>query len=97
MDDAVRMRGNQQLSSTGWVTPLGRHGSDFIHAVNGYIMICCIRQQKLLPASVINKDLEGKIQPIEDAESRSVSRKERFAQRSRFIITYAVGLQPLTH
>ena len=31
--------GSQDSSRSGWVPPLGRHGSEFVHASNGYLMI----------------------------------------------------------
>lgn len=68
---------SQQPVSSGWTPPLGRHGSDFVHATNGNIMICSKTQEKLLPAAVINEELEEKVLEIEEAQSRKVSRKER--------------------
>ena len=68
---------SQQPLSRGWTPPLGRHGSDFVHVANGYIMICSKTQEKLLPAAVINEELEEKVLEIEESQSRKVSRKER--------------------
>lgn len=67
----------QQPNSTGWTSPLGRQGSDFVHAANGYIMVCNKTQEKLLPAAVVNEELEEKVLEIEEAQARKVSRKER--------------------
>ena len=61
--------------------PLGRHGSDCVHATNGYLMVCVKRQEKLLPAGVINEALEEKALEIEAREARPVPRKERRALR----------------
>ena len=49
---------NQDAMRSGWVPPLGRHGSELVHATNGYLMICVKRQEKLLPAAVVNEALE---------------------------------------
>lgn len=68
---------SQQMNSSGWTSPLGRLGNDFIHAANGYIMVCNKTQEKLLPAAVINEELEDKILELEQAQSRKISRKER--------------------
>ena len=57
--------GSQDTTRSGWVPPLGRHGSEFVHATNGYLMICAKRQDKLLPAAVINEELEEKALEIE--------------------------------
>jgi recombination associated protein RdgC len=73
--------GNQEMERSGWVPPLGRHGSEFVHAANGYLMICAKRQEKLLPAAVINEALEEKAVEIEAREARPLPRKERRALR----------------
>ena len=69
--------GSQELNRSGWVPPLGRHGSEFVHATNGNLMICLKRQDKILPAAVINEALEEKALAIEEAEARKLPRKER--------------------
>ena len=69
--------GSQDTTRSGWVPPLGRHGSEFVHATNGYLMICLKRQDKLLPAAVINEELEQKALEIESREARQLPRKER--------------------
>jgi len=73
--------GSQDTTRSGWVPPLGRHGSEFVHATNGYLMICAKRQDKLLPAAVINEELEQKALEIESREARQLPRKERRALR----------------
>ena len=73
--------GSQDTTRSGWVPPLGRHGSEFVHAANGYLMICAKRQDKLLPAAVINEELEEKALEIELRESRQLPRKERRSLR----------------
>ncbi|MFO1390128.1 recombination-associated protein RdgC [Cellvibrio sp.] len=71
----------------GFIEPLGRHGSEFIHATNGYIMICAKKQEKILPAAVINEHLEEKALAISEAESRSVSRKEKQSLKDEIIFS----------
>lgn len=61
----------------GWVPPLGRHGSEYVHSANGYTMICAKRQEKILPAAVINEALEERVFEIRQEEGRPVGRKER--------------------
>ncbi len=69
--------GSQDLHRSGWVPPLGRHGSEFVHSTGGYMMVCLKRQDKLLPAAVINEELEDRALAIEEQESRKLPRKER--------------------
>ncbi|MCR8924064.1 recombination-associated protein RdgC [Dasania sp. GY-MA-18] len=69
--------GSQELSSYGWAAPLGKHGDLFTHTANGFIMLCAQRQDKVLPAGVINEALAEKIEQIQARDGRSVGRKER--------------------
>jgi recombination associated protein RdgC len=78
---------SQELSRTGWVPPLGRHGSDLVHANSGNIMLCAKRQDKLLPASVVAEEVEQQIEMIEQAEARSVGRKEKQSLKEEMIFT----------
>ncbi len=73
--------GSQDVTRSGWVPPLGRHGSEFVHSTNGYLMVCAKRQDKLLPSAVINEALEEKALEIESREARQLPRKERRALR----------------
>jgi recombination associated protein RdgC len=80
--------GSQDLTRSGWVPPLGRHGSEFVHSVNDYLMVCLKRQEKILPAAVIREAMEEKIQHIEQAEARKLSRKERISMKEE--ITFSM-------
>ena len=71
----------------GFVEPLGRHGSEYIHVTNGYIMVCAKKQEKILPSSVINEHLEEKALAISEAEARSVGRKERQTLKDEIIFS----------
>ncbi len=69
--------GATQPSTAGWTSPLGRTSEELVHAGNGYMMVCLTRQDRLLPAGVINEELEDRVAQIEAKESRKVTRKER--------------------
>lgn len=71
----------------GFEAPLGRHGSEFVHVTNGYIMICAKKQEKILPGGVVKEQLEEKVQAIKDAESRPVGRKERDTLKDEIIFS----------
>ncbi len=79
--------GSQDSTRSGWVPPLGRHGSEFVHSTNGYLMICSKRQDKLLPPAVINEALEEKVLQIEEHEARSLPGKERRSLRGEVIFS----------
>ncbi len=67
----------QDILKLGWVPPLGRFGSEFVHANNGYMMVCAKRQEKVLPPAVIRDELEERLLALEENEDRKVGRKER--------------------
>jgi recombination associated protein RdgC len=69
--------GKQDLMQYGWVPPLGRHGQEFVHSTNGFMMVCAKKQEKILPAAVINEHLEEKVAQISQEEGRAVGRSER--------------------
>ena len=71
----------------GWTQPLGRDGSEFVHAANGYIMICAKRQEKVLPSSIIKEALDEKVAEISDAESRFVGRAEKLNLKEEIIFS----------
>ncbi len=79
--------GSQDFTRSGWVPPLGRHGSELVHVTDGYLMICSKRQDKLLPPAVINEALEDKILNIEQTEARKMPRKERQSIKDEVIFS----------
>ncbi len=79
--------GNLDSLRYGFTTPLGRHGTELVHAANGYLMICAKRQEKILPAAVINEQLEDKVIALSEAESRHISRKERQGLKDEIIFS----------
>ena len=79
--------GNLEPLQYGWTPPLGRDGSEFVHAANGYIMICAKRQEKVLPAAIVNEALDESIADISSRESRSVGRAEKQAIKEEIIFS----------
>jgi recombination associated protein RdgC len=69
--------GRLELTSSGWVSPLGREGQQLVHAAGGYVMICSRKADKIIPAGVVKQLLDDRVAEVEAAESREVYRKER--------------------
>ena len=69
--------GSQDVSSIGWVPPLGNPDGLFVHSANGYILMTAKRQDKVLPAAVINEVVQEKVEELQEQEGRKVGRKER--------------------
>jgi len=73
-------------SSIGWVRPLGDEFGEYVHEINGYIMITMRKDEKVLPASVVNEILNEKIQEKEAEDNQKVKSKERKAMREDIVI-----------
>jgi len=64
MLDACRFTrcGSQDMAKTGWIPPMGEAFSDQLaHIYDGHVLLCVQREEKILPAPVINQALEAKI------------------------------------
>lgn len=79
--------GSQDTTRSGWVPPLGRHGTELVHVTNGYLMICCKRQDKLLPAGVVNETLEEQVLKIEESEARKLPSRERRSLKDEVVFS----------
>lgn len=79
--------GSQDTSRIGWTPPLGRHGSEFVHAGNGFLMVCLKRQDKLLPAAVVNEALEEKALNFEESEGRKMPAKQRRSLKDEIVFS----------
>jgi len=77
--------GRHELTSYGWVAPLGRHGSELVHATNGNRMICARKEEKVIPAAVVRELTEEKVVGLEESEGRKVRAKEKRAIRDEIM------------
>lgn len=69
--------GKSDTIKLGWVSAAGKTGTELTHSVEGSILLCLKKQEKLLPSAVVNELLDEKVQQIESNESRKVYRKEK--------------------
>lgn len=69
--------GKSDTVKLGWVNAAGKKGHELTHSVEGNILLCMKKQEKLLPSAVVKEQLDEKVQEIEDRESRKVYRKEK--------------------
>ncbi len=79
-DSAFVPCNSQDLSRYGWVSPLTGHGDgdeSLVHANQEFLMVCAKKQEKVLPAAVVNEAVAEKVASITEEEGRPVSRKER--------------------
>ncbi len=79
---------SQDQSRYGWVSPLtGEADVSLVHVSQGFMMLCAKKQEKVLPAAVINEVLEEKVAEITESEGRPVSRKERQALKDDVLMS----------
>ncbi len=75
--DRFRPCGPLETGVMGWHAPLGGDSRQLSFVGNGCFLVCQRREEKILPASVVNEVLADKVQKIEQEEARDVGRKER--------------------
>lgn len=77
--------GSQDMLRLGWTAPLDQKDAPLVHAGNGCLMLCLKRQEKVLPAAVVNEFLQDRIDEIKEQEDRNVGRKERAELKDQII------------
>ncbi len=66
-----------QLSSFGWVEPLGKQGQILAHQTGQNLMLCACKEERLLPASVLRETVEEEVEQIESEQARRVFPSEK--------------------
>lgn len=61
----------------GWSSPLQKHSDQLVHVCQEYWMICLQKQERILPSSVVNEQVQEKVNAIEEEQHRKVTRKEK--------------------
>lgn len=69
--------GANDLQQLGWAAPLGKHSEQLVHVCQNYWMVCLQQQDRILPSSVVNEQVEEKVNEIEEQQHRKVTRKEK--------------------
>ncbi|MDE9479604.1 recombination-associated protein RdgC [Xenorhabdus bovienii] len=79
--------GSQDMMRVGWVSPMGSHGETLTHAAGNQILICMQREEKILPSSVIKKELWIKIEKLEGEQHRKLKKTEKDSLKDEVIHT----------
>lgn len=79
--------GSMEKARLGWVSPLGREGEMLSHVQGNYLMLCCQKQERLLPAAVINEATDEKVAELEERQGRKIYRKEKRQIRDDVFVT----------
>ncbi len=69
--------GSTEMAHFGWVNALGKHGQTVVHGVNGNMLLCARKEEKILPAPVIKDMVEEKVNLLEQEQGRGATKKER--------------------
>ncbi|MGJ0480938.1 recombination-associated protein RdgC [Pantoea agglomerans] len=69
--------GSQDMSKTGWVSPMGNRSDALTHENKGQIVICARKEEKILPSPVVKQALEAKIDKLESEQSRKLKKTEK--------------------
>jgi len=77
--------GKQDEFSQGWTSPVNHTAEQLIHASNGFMMLCLKKEEKVIPAAVINEMLQEKVADVEAQESRKLAKKERATLKDELI------------
>lgn len=75
--DLFRPCTGQELATFGWTKAFGKHGETLSHFSQKSILVCAKREEKVLPASVINELVAEKVDQIEAEENRPVKKKRK--------------------
>ena len=77
-DHRLRPCGPLEMGTRGFVPPVGRgEEAPLTHAVNACTLLTVGGEEKLLPAAVVNDELQRKVQKIAEEEGRKVGGRER--------------------
>jgi recombination associated protein RdgC len=82
---AFRPCGSHEEFTFGWTSPLGKSSQELVHSANGFLMLCGKKEERVLPASVVNEMMQEKILETEEQQGRKLSKKERTAIKDELI------------
>lgn len=84
-EHAARPLGSQDPRRLGWTAPAGRAGTARLHELQGQRLISALRQERLLPSSVVREETEERAADVEALEGRKLRRKEKLAIKEQVI------------
>ena len=67
----------QELVRSGFSFPLHQSIKHYCHALDALLFFAVKRQEKILPAAVINEEMQPRLDALEQEKGRPLSRKEK--------------------
>ncbi len=80
---AFRPLGGSEARRLGWSAPAGRAGEQLQHELHGHRLLSALRQERLLPASVVREEVESRAAEQETHEGRPLRRQEKQALKEQ--------------
>lgn len=77
--------GSQDMAKAGWVPPLGDGCEQLLHACNGHLLLKYRREEKILPAEVVSKNLAAKVSKLEEEQGRRLKKTEKSSLRDEVL------------
>ena len=82
-EQAFRPLGGVEAKRMGWSAPAGRGSQQRLHEIQGHRLMSALRQERLLPASVVKEEMESRAAEIEETEGRPLRRQEKQALKEQ--------------
>jgi len=83
-EHAAKPLGSSDARRLGWTAPAGRlGGGQLVHEIQGHWLISALRQERMLPSSVVNEEVDDQVAEIAAIEGRKVTRKEKTALKEQ--------------
>ena len=76
--------GNQELATMGWASPFNQ-GDSLIHAASGKVWLTLKKQERILPAAVVNAELADKVALVESETGSPVGKKAQQDMKQEII------------
>lgn len=68
--------GGLDAQSFGWIPPRGIAG-EYVVSVNGHLLISLGIERKILPGTVVRREVDKRVKKIEEEQARKLGRKEK--------------------
>ncbi|MCS6714784.1 recombination-associated protein RdgC [Proteus terrae] len=78
---------SQDMTRTGWVSPMGDRGEALIHVTGKQVMMCARKEDKILPATVIKQALQDKVEKLEGEQGRKLKKTEKATLKDEVVHT----------